>query len=131
MTLIHQEGDKAFYRPSNDTIVLPMMSQFAETAEYYSTAFHEMVHSTGHSNRLNRLTQTAHFGNEEYSKEELVAEIGASALVNHAGLETEKSFRNSTAYVQSWLNVLKNDKRFIVSASGKAEKAVELILAGA
>ena len=130
MTLIHQEGDKAFYRPSNDTIVLPMMSQFAETAEYYSTAFHEMVHSTGHSNRLNRLTQTAHFGNEEYSKEELVAEIGASALVNQAGLETEKSFRNSTAYVQSWLNVLKNDKRFIVSASGKAEKAVELILAG-
>lgn len=129
--LIHQEGDKAFYRPSNDTIVLPMMSQFTETAEYYSTAFHEMVHSTGHSNRLNRLTQTAHFGNEEYSKEELVAEIGASALVNHAGLETEKSFRNSTAYVQSWLNVLKNDKRFIVSASGKAEKAVELILAGA
>ena len=107
-----------------------MMSQFAETAEYYSTAFHEMVHSTGHSNRLNRLTQTAHFGNEEYSKEELVAEIGASALVNQAGLETEKSFRNSTAYVQSWLNVLKNDKRFIVSASGKAEKAVELILAG-
>jgi len=46
-------------------------------------------------------------------------------------LETEKSFRNNTAYVQSWLNVLKNDKRFIVSASGKAEKAVELILAGA
>ena len=108
-----------------------LRSQFAETAEYYSTAFHEMVLSTGHSNRLNRLTQTAHFGNAEYSKEELVAEIGASALVNHAGLETEKSFRNNTAYVQSWLNVLKNDKRFIVSASGKVEKAVELILAGA
>ncbi|MFR6378445.1 MAG: zincin-like metallopeptidase domain-containing protein, partial [Oscillospiraceae bacterium] len=71
---------KRSYRPSNDTIVLPMMSQFVETAEYYSTAFHEMVHSTGHSNRLNRLTQTAHFGNEEYSKEELVAEIGASAI---------------------------------------------------
>ena len=61
VTLIHQEGDKAFYRPSNDTIVLPMMSQFAETAEYYSTAFHEMVHSTGHSNRLNRLNSNRAF----------------------------------------------------------------------
>ena len=58
----------------------------------------------------------------------MVAEIGASALVNVAGLETANSFRNNTAYVQNWLTVLKNDKRFIVSASGKAEKAVNLIL---
>lgn len=62
------------------------------------------------------------------SKEELIAEIGAAALVNHAGLETSASFRNSTAYLQNWLQVLQGDKRFIVSAAGKAEKAVELIL---
>ena len=68
------------------------------------------------------------FGSEAYSKEELIAEIGASALVNVAGLETAKSFRNSTAYIQNWLSVLRNDKRFIVSASGKAEKAVQMIL---
>lgn len=72
-------------------------------AEYYSTAFHEAVHSTGHASRLNRLEATAHFGNEEYSKEELVAEIGAAALVSLAGLESRSSFKNSAAYIQHWL----------------------------
>ena len=124
----HQEGDRAFYRPSTDSITLPHMAQFSATAEYYSTAFHELTHSTGHAKRLNRLDSTAYFGSEAYSKEELIAEIGASALVNVAGLETTKSFRNSTAYIQNWLSVLRNDKRFIVSASGKAEKAVHMIL---
>ena len=130
VTLEHREGDAAFYQPAADRIVLPMMKQFTETAEYYGTAFHEMVHSTGHMKRLARLDTTANFGGEEYSKEELVAEIGAAALVNHAGLETSKSFRNSAAYVQNWLQVLKNDKRFIVSAASKADKAVNYILAG-
>ena len=124
----HQEGDRAFYTPSSDTVTLPLLAQFAETAEYYSTAFHELTHSTGHASRLNRLEKVAFFGSEAYSKEELVAEIGAAALVNHAGLETTNSFRNSAAYVQSWLKVLQEDKRFIVSAAGKAEKAVSLIL---
>ena len=124
----HQEGDRAFYQPSTDSVTLPLLAQFAETAEYYSTAFHELTHSTGHASRLNRLEKVAFFGSEAYSKEELVAEIGAAALVNHAGLETANSFRNSAAYVQSWLKVLKEDKRFIVSAAGKAEKAVSLIL---
>lgn len=127
----HREGDRAFYRPSTDSITLPHMAQFSATAEYYSTAFHELTHSTGHAKRLNRLDSTAYFGSEAYSKEELIAEIGASALVNVAGLETAKSFRNSTAYIQNWLQVLKGDKRFIVSASGKAEKAVGLILGSA
>ena len=126
--LIHEEGDRAFYRPTTDSITLPHMAQFTATAEYYSTAFHELTHSTGHASRLNRLEKVAFFGTEAYSKEELVAEIGASALVNHAGLETSHSLRNSVAYIQNWLSVLKNDKRFIVSASGKAEKAVNLIL---
>jgi len=126
--LNHEAGDQAFYRPSTDSITLPLLAQFKETAEYYSTAFHELTHSTGHSKRLNRLEKTAFFGSEAYSKEELIAEIGAATLVNHAGLETSRSFRNSAAYVQNWLQVLKNDKRFIVSAAGKAEKAVNLIL---
>ena len=129
--LIHEEGDRAFYRPATDSITLLHMAQFTATAEYYSTAFHELTHSTDHASRLNRLEKVAFFGTEAYSKEELVAEIGASSLVNHAGLETANSFRNSTAYIQNWLSVLKNDKRFIVSASGKAEKAVNLILGSA
>ncbi len=126
--LLHEQGDRAFYRPSTDSIALPHMAQFAATAEYYSTAFHELTHSTGHASRLDRLTATAHFGNEEYSKEELIAEIGASALVLHAGLETSASFKNNAAYIQNWLTALRNDRRFIISAAGKAEKAVNLIL---
>lgn len=118
---------EAFYRPSTDSITVPSIEQYANIAEYYSTLFHEMVHSTGHESRLNRLTSTAHFGNEEYSKEELVAEIGAAALNNSVGIETASSFKNSAAYIQSWLRALKNDKRLLVSASGKAEKAVALI----
>ena len=126
--LLHQEGDRAFYRPSTDEVILPIRKQFMSTAEYYSTVFHELTHSTGHASRLNRLTQAAFFGSEDYSKEELVAEIGAAALVNHVGLETSNSIRNSAAYIQNWLKVLRDDKRFIVSASGRAEKAVNLIL---
>ena len=128
VTLLHQEGDRAFYRPSTDEIILPIRKQFVSTAEYYSTVFHELVHSTGHPSRLNRLNSAAYFGNEDYSKEELIAEIGAATLVNHCGLESPTSISNNAAYIQNWLSVLKDDKRFIVSAAGKAEKAVNLIL---
>ena len=126
--LIHQSGDRAYYQPAFDRVVLPCMEQFKGTAEYYSTAFHELTHSTGHESRLNRLDRTAYFGTEAYSKEELIAEIGAAALVSYSGLETPSSFRNNAAYIQNWLGVLKGDKRFIISAAGKAEKAVKLIL---
>lgn len=126
--LLHQEGDRAFYRPSTDEIILPIRKQFVSTAEYYSTVFHELAHSTGHPSRLNLLDKVVAFGSDVYSKEELVAEIGAAALVNHCGLEFPTSFSNNAAYIQNWLSVLKGDKRFIVSAAGKAEKAVNLIL---
>lgn len=98
--------------------------------EFYSTLFHEMTHSTGAAIRLDRLSSTAFFGNEDYSKEELVAEIGSAMLSSVAGLNTEKTFNNSVAYLQSWLRVLKNDPRMIVSAASKAEKAVDYILYG-
>ncbi len=128
VSLIFSVSDTACYVPSKDEIRIPHSSSFSQTAEYYSTLFHEMVHSTGSANRLNRIAATSFFGGEEYSKEELIAEIGAAALVHHCGLETKKSFRNSAAYIQNWLMVLKNDKRCIVSASAKAEKAVQYIL---
>lgn len=126
--LIHDEGDRAFYRPSTDSITLPLLAQFKDAAEYYSTLFHEMTHSTGHHSRLDLLTKVAAFGSEDYSKEELIAEIGAATLVNYAGLETSGTLTNSAAYIQSWLKAMQDDKRLIVSASGKAEKAVNLIL---
>lgn len=129
VTITHQKGDEAFYSPSRDSVTLPLIEQFTNIAEYYSTAFHELAHSTGHQSRLNRLKATAYFGSESYSKEELVAEIAAAALINMTGLETKNSFRNSAAYIQSWLSALKKDNRLIVSASGAATKAVEYITA--
>lgn len=123
--------DRAFYSPSKDFIQVPCKEQYKDIMEFYSTLFHEMVHSTGHRDRLKRLdcsVQFASFGSEDYSKEELIAEIGSAFLMNHIGIETSKTFKNSTAYIQSWLEVLKNDNRFIVSASSKAEKAMKYIL---
>lgn len=123
-------SNEAYYSPALDLIQLPLRSQFEKTAEYYSTAFHEATHSTGHESRLNRLKLTgksAAFGGSDYSKEELVAELGAASICHALGIETESSFKNSVAYVQSWLKALKNDKRMIVGAASKAEKAVDLI----
>jgi antirestriction protein ArdC len=124
-------SNDAFYNPTRDYIQVPCKEQFKDVMEFYSTLFHEMIHSTGHRNRLGRLeagAKVAGFGSEEYSKEELIAEIGSAFLMNHIGIETSKTFNNSTAYIQSWLKVLRNDNRFIVSASSKAEKAMKYIL---
>lgn len=126
--LVNRESSEAFYRPATDTVVLPLRTQFAETAEYYSTAFHELTHSTGHPSRLNRITETVRFGSAPYSREELCAELGASFLVNRLGLETASSFKNNAAYIEHWLSVLKEDKRLLVMAAGHADKAVHLIL---
>lgn len=125
-------SDEAYYMPGRDLVNVPKIEQFANASEYYSTVFHELTHSTGHEKRLNRLTKgkKAMFGKEDYSKEELVAELGASALVNYCGLETEESFKNNAGYIQSWIKALKNDTRMIVSAGSKAEKAVNYILTG-
>lgn len=127
-----QPSNQAYYAPLKDAVVVPMLSQFKNVEEYYSTAFHELTHSTGSKARLNRIDMKnlAAFGSENYSKEELVAELGAAMLVNTCGLETTKSFKNSASYIHSWLVALKNDKRLIVSAAGKAEKAVNYILKG-
>lgn len=123
---------KAFYRPSEDMVVVPDISQFRMTEEYYSTTFHELTHSTGHSSRLKRFGENddkaAAFGSEVYSKEELIAEIGSSMLMSIAGIERPETFQNSAAYLQSWLEALKNDKRLIVTAANAAQKAVDLIL---
>lgn len=123
-------SNKAFYSPSGDYIQVPCKEQYQAIEEFYSTLFHEMIHSTGHKTRLDRLQtgSNAHFGSETYSKEELVAELGSASILNILGIETPNTFTNSTAYIQSWLQVLRNDNRFIVSASSKAEKAVKYIL---
>lgn len=132
ITLKHIECDRAWYSQTKDLIVLPLMQQFSGTAEYYSTLVHESVHSTMHQDRCNRVDdrkgKQALFGSEEYSKEELVAELGSASFLHMLNIETAKSFRNSTAYIQNWLSVLRNDTRFVVSAASKAEKAIKYIL---
>lgn len=128
-TLINdQVSGRAYYSPAMDQVVVPRMDQFNKIEEYYSTLFHELTHSTGAKSRLNRLSSTAFFGNDEYSKEELVAEIGAATLVNMTGIETESSFNNSAAYIQGWSKQLRENKKMIVEASSKADKAVKYIL---
>lgn len=122
-------SNEAFYSPSRDRVVVPMKEQYTNINEYYSTTFHELTHSTGHKNRLDRLHTGADaaFGSETYSKEELVAEIGSASIMNLLGIETPQTFKNSAAYIKNWLSVLKNDNKFIVSTSSKAEKAVNYI----
>lgn len=124
------EGNKAFYIPLEDRIILPALTQFEKSEEFYSTAFHECAHSTMKESRCDRKTEGKRlkFGNEEYSKEELVAEISSATILHSIGIETPDTFQNSCAYIQDWLQVLKNDKKCIVSAAGKAEKAVGYIL---
>ncbi len=126
------KGNQAYYSPMQDHIVIPERFKFSQSAEFYSTVFHEITHSTGAKHRLDRLTENglAMFGNEAYSKEELVAEIGASGMLSILKIESQSSFINSTAYIQNWLQALRNDKRLIVTASSRAEKAIDYILNG-
>ena len=122
----HVPGDRAYYQPSEDVINLPSLKQFEQPEGYASTLFHELVHSTGHESRLNRLDDKARFGCESYAQEELVAEIGAQMLGANVGVDV--SIEQSAAYVQSWLKVLQDDRSLIVKAAQQAQKAVDRIL---
>ena len=130
VTVKNVEGSgEAYYYPLMDTIVLPVIGQFESAEEYYSVAFHEAAHSTGHPSRLNRDKMMASaFGGGDYSREELVAEIAASMVMNVAGIEQSQTFENSVSYINGWLKRLREDSRAIVTASGKAQKAADLIL---
>lgn len=124
-------SNNAFYRPSTDEVFVPMMAQYKDIEEYYYTAFHELIHSTAAPQRLNRKGEQktlARFGSEDYSREELVAEIGAAMLCNTAELNGEKAFKNSVSYIQGWMQHLKNDNHAIVWAASRAEKAAKYIL---
>jgi antirestriction protein ArdC len=103
--LTNEIEHRACYRPSTDSVHMPARSRFVDAPHYYSTLFHELTHATGHESRLNR-TFGARFGDELYSKEELVAEMGAAYLCAVAGIANEHTDRNTTAYIQSWIAAL-------------------------
>jgi antirestriction protein ArdC len=126
--IIQHKEQRAWYNPVSDIVNMPKMKTFESSESYYVTLFHELVHSTGHISRLNRkdLLQMSELGSVAYSHEELVAEIGTCYLQSVANITTE--FEQSVAYIQGWLQQLKNDRHFIFSASTQAQKAVDYIL---
>jgi antirestriction protein ArdC len=126
---IRHGGNRAYYSPSLDYIQLPPQHTFDSIEEYYNTMFHELSHATGHINRLGRksILDASYFGSHEYSKEELVAEMGAAFLCGHCGIE-QKTIENSAAYIQGWLRALKNDKTLLIQAAAQAQKASNFIL---
>ena len=127
----HTTEARAYYRPSTDTVTMPLRESFHSAAEYFSTLAHELVHSTGAPSRLARksLEDWAPFGTADYSREELVAEMGAGFLCAHAGIDGA-TLENSAAYIRSWLQVLKDDRRAVIVAAGQAQKAADFILGG-
>lgn len=126
---IRHGGNRAYYSPSLDYVQLPQQHTFNTIEEYYSTTFHELAHATGHNNRLARksILEPSYFGSHEYSKEELVAEIGAAFLCGHSGIENI-TLTNSAAYIQGWLKALKNDRTLLIHAAAAAQKAADYIL---
>lgn len=125
--------DRAFYSPSGDFVGMPSAEQFRTGEDYYSVLFHELTHSTGHESRLNRKGvsgsdgEWSAFGSTPYAKEELVAEMGSAFLCGQAGI-VERTLVNSAAYVSSWLQRLKDDRRLVVQAAAQAQKAADFIL---
>lgn len=122
--------DTAFYLPKEDYISLQEKNSFKNAEGYYSTLFHEMVHSTGHESRLHRFNSQNYdtsFSRDEYSKEELIAELGNAYLCAEAGIDNSE-LENNAGYIQSWLKALKNDKKLLFSASSQAIKATNYIL---
>ena len=126
---IKHKVQKAFYDIEKDYINMPRKKSFVTPESYYCTLFHELVHSTGHEKRLNRssITQMMESGSDQYSIEELVAEMGAAYLCSHAWILSEQ-VENIAAYIGGWVKQLSNDKKFIIRAAGNAQKAVDYIL---
>ena len=124
-----EQSDKAWYAPGRDVVGMPSIGLFRSSEEYYSTLFHELTHSTGHKSRVGRegFESVQSFGSESYSREELVAEVGAAMLCGVTGIEN-RTIENSAAYLRTWIDRLKSDARLIVRAASAAQRAADYIL---
>lgn len=121
---IEWEGRAVYYIKIN-RIGIPMPEQFFSTDAYYAALFHELVHSTGdHLGRFDKFERGAY--EEAYSREELIAELGASMLCNLCGIESQ--IENAASYIANWKRFIANDERAILTAASKAEAAVNFIL---
>lgn len=119
-----QGGTRAFYQPATDEIHMPPRSAFPTAGGYYATALHEAVHWTGHPSRCNR-NLTGRFGDDAYAMEELIAEMGSAYLCAHCRVDGEL---RHASYLQSWIRVLRNDRRAIFTASSAAQRAADYLL---
>ena len=119
-------GNQAYYSPSDDHIQMPPFQMFKENVGYYSTLAHEHTHWTGKSDRCDRQLGKR-FGDNAYGVEELIAELGAAFTCAHLGLSTEPR-EDHAQYIQSWLRVLKADKRAIFTAASKAQHAADFLI---
>ena len=119
-------GDQAYYVPSADHVQMPPFEAFSDPEAYYATLAHELTHWTRHASRLDRDFGRLRFGDEGYAREELVAELGAAFLCADLGLSLTPR-EDHAGYIAHWLEVLKNDKRFIVSAAAHAQRACEFM----
>ncbi len=117
-------GDRACYAPVVDQIRMPAKAAFKESGEFYSTQFHELTHWTGHQSRLAR-EYGKRFGDSAYAREELVAEMGAAFLCSTVGIA---GHLQHLEYISSWLSVLREDKRAVITAASHAQKASDWIL---
>jgi len=123
-TIQHVSGNRAYYQPVSDKIVLPLREQFASADRYYATALHELGHWTGHESRLKR--DLSHpFGSEGYAKEELRAEIASMMLGEQLSLGHDPE--QHVAYVKSWIKVLQDDPQEIFRAASDAEKITQYL----
>jgi antirestriction protein ArdC len=118
-------GEAAQYQPSLDLVKLPHREQFNTPEDYYSTAYHEYAHSTGHQKRLGRKTDWTAFGDDPYAQEELVAEFCAAMLCGTVGINV--TYEQSASYIQHWRERFKDDPRLLISAAGLAQKAADFI----
>jgi antirestriction protein ArdC len=126
---IEHGGNEACYNRRADLVRMPGKSNFDNNERYYSTLFHELIHSTGHHARLNRKElEESRFGNEPHSKEELIAEVGSAMLNNICGIDSCELMAQSAAYCKSWSKKFQDDKKMIIQAASAAQKAVDFIL---
>lgn len=121
---IRHSGNQAYYNIGADFVQMPPLECFNDTENYYATLAHEMTHWTRHENRLNRDFGRKRWGDEGYAQEELVAELGSAFLCAELGITPEVR-DDHAAYIDSWLKVLKADKRAIFSAAAHAQRAVD------
>lgn len=122
-------GSQAYYRPSTDEIHLPEKSDFYSMQEFYSTALHEVGHSTGHEKRLNRDLE-GKFGTPQYALEELRAEIASMFLEQDLEISVEENhIRNNSAYIQSWHEAIKENPNALFTAIADADKISKFVMA--